>query len=431
MKTLLTIWCILTLSNGVMAQLDEPNRLLLLSKYEEAKNEIDKVLADPAAKQNPETFLLKSKIYAEVYYDSLLRTKYPESGDQAHSAIRQYVVKDPSLKSLRENNGMRAVSIVYSMKFNEGQQFFTQSKWEQALKSFAIAEDLGDFIAKNGLGRSRQNIDTLTVVYAGYAAQNAQNTTRALYYYKKFAAEKIGGQDFIEVYRYLLNASMTDRNAADFNKYLSLSKTLYPKEQSLWSAYEIEYLSKSGGASQMLSKYRTDDQNGHLGGNEYLMYAEYFVNIPAEELKKLPAAEQLSVKALAPQAFGKAFNLEKNGVYAFNAGVLLYQQYSELEDRIAAAGNTGASAKRKQDSIEAKQLQLADMSVEWLEKAYTLLKAKKGRDKSDISCLSKSVDLLAELYQWKRDKASRKNAAAYNALEVKYKQFSAEHGIYK
>lgn len=432
MKNLLLAICILALGNATLAQaLNEPSRLLLLSKYEEAKKEIDKIFTGAKANEDPEALLLKSKIYAEVYFDSLLRTKYPESGDQTHRAIKQYALREPSLKAFRESNGMRAVSIIYSTKFNEGRKLFAASKWNEALQNFTVAEDLGDFISKNGLGRSRQNIDTVTVLYAGYAAQNAQNTERAVFYYKKLAAEKIGGTNFIEVYRYLLNQSLLNKNSTEFNQYLALVRALYPDQLSLWSAYEIEYMSKTGSVTQMLTKYKTDDANGKLSPSDYAAYAEYFNNIPPEEIKKAGTAEKLNVKTLASQAFGKAFEKDRNSLYAFNAGVLLYQQYAELKDQVVALRGTDAEVKAKRAPLERQQRQYADMSAEWLEKAYTVLKAKSKMDTVELSCLSKSVNFLADIYEWKRDQARGKNTEEYNRYDAKYRQFNAETGMYK
>lgn len=429
MKTVLVAVFTLTLSCITHAQqLDEATRLMLLSKYEDAKKEIDKVLADPKTKESPEAYLLKANIYGEIFFDSLLRAKYPNAGDQAYNALTQYAGKDPSLKLFRAGNGMRPLSILYSVRFNEGRKLFSQSKWDEALKNFAVAEDLGDFIAKNGLGTSRQNIDTFAVIYAGYAAQNARNTERALYYYRKFAAEKIGGQEFIEVYRYLLNAAMSEKNADAFAKYLALVRTLYPAEKVLWNAYEFEYTSKTDGLVQMLGKYKTADKAGNLSATEYVSYAEYFAGVPAEELNKLASADRFGIKTMAAEAFGKAFTLEKKGLYAFNAGVLLYQQYSTLEDQLTAAGGADAQSRRK--TIVEQQRPMVDKSVQWLEKAYQILKSKAGRDQVETSALSRSVDLLANLYLWKRDNVADKNAPAYKEFDAKYRQFDAEHGIY-
>lgn len=431
MKNLLLAVCMMVAGQAVVAQkLDEPNKLLLLGKYEEAKKEIDKTFTDPKASDNPEALLLKSKIYAELYLDTSLKAKYPEAGDQSYDALKKYIGKDASLKSLKENNGMRAVSIIYSNKFNEGRKAFGESKWDEALKDFTVAEDMGDFISKNGLGNNKQNIDTFTVVYAGYAAQNAKNTDRALYYYKKFAAEKIGGKDFVEIYRYILNAQLDAKNGEEFSKYLALAKQLYPNESTMWNAYEMEFMTQNAGVEKMLAKYKELDPAGKLSAKEYVTYAEYFANVPKDELSKMDSTQQSNLKTIASDAFGKAFAADQNGVYAFNAGVLLYQQFNSLEDQYQALFGQSAALKVKRDSVLKQQIVIADQAIDYMEKSYNILKAKSPREKVETSCLSKSVDFLANLYSWKRDKARGKNPQDYDKYDAKFKQYDAEHGMY-
>lgn len=429
MKKLLIAASILVASQAVNAQkLDGVNKYFLLSKYDEAKTELDKVWADPKAEENPKALLLKTKVYAELYLDSALRTKYPDAGKVAYETLVKYIAKDTSLKDLKEDNGMRAVSIIYSNNFNEGRKAFSESKWNDALAHFTVAEEMGDFISKKNLGNNKQNIDTFTVVYAGYAAQNAKNVDRALYYYKKFAAEKIGGKDFVEIYRFILNDALEQKKEADFKKYLALAKELYPSESTLWSAYEMEYMTKNASIKEMLEKYKQEDPAGSLTGKQYASYGEMFANASKEEFD---STALFNIKTTASEAFMKAFKADQNGVYAFNSGVILYQQFNLLEDKFYALRGADASLKAKRDEVEKQEKQLVDAAIERLEQAYTILKAKTDRDKVETSCLSKSVDFLANLYQWKRDKARGKNVQDYDKFDAKFKQYDAEHGQYK
>jgi hypothetical protein len=429
MKKLLIAACIMIAGHTAMAQkLDGVNKFFLLNKYEDAKKEIDKVWADPKADENPEALLLKTRIYSELYLDTALKVKYPEAGKEAYKSLVKYIAKDTSLKLLKENNGMRAVSILYSNNFNEGRKSFSESKWTDAYNSFVIAEEMGDFISKRNLGNNKQNIDTFTVVYAGYAAQNAKNTERALHYYKKFAAEKIGGKDFVEIYRYILNDALDQKKEEDFRKYLALAKQLYPTETSLWSAYDMEYMTKNASIKEMVEKYKKEDPSGTLTGKQYASYGEIFANASKDQLDSI---ELFNVKTMSSDAFGKAFKAEQNGVYAFNAGVILYQQFNVLEDKFYALRGADAGLKAKREEVEKQEKILADQSINFMEQAYTILKAKTDREKVETSCLAKSVDFLANLYQWKRDKARGKNVADYDKFDAKYKQYDAEHGQFK
>jgi len=77
--------------------------------------------------------------------------------------------------------------------------------------------------------------------------------------------------------------------------------------------------------------------------------------------------------------------------------------------------------------MEKLQMNFATKGAEWIEKAYTILSVKSNLDRSEKTVLSKSVDYLANLYQWKRDK-SKANQAEYDKYDVLYKKYDALHG---
>src|SRR6266536_2995776 len=90
-----------------------------------------------------------------------------------------------------------------------------------------------------------------------------------------------------------------------------------------------------------------------------------------------------------------------------------------------------ASLKAKRDAVVKEQQEYATKSIEWLEKAYNILKAKQNREKNESSSLNRSVDYLANLYLWKRDKSRGTNTKDYDAFNAKYKIYDSEHDKYK
>ena len=71
-----------------------------------------------------------------------------------------------------------------------------------------------------------------------------------------------------------------------------------------------------------------------------------------------------------------------------------------------------------------------DVSSEWMEKSFAVLKDKANKINSEKNVLNKTVDFLANIYQYKRDKAKGKDQKAYDAFDAKYKQFDALHDKY-
>jgi hypothetical protein len=177
-------------------------------KYEDAKNELDKLSNDSKAKDKAETYLWKAAVYSQLYTDSSLAAKYPDAAQQAMEAFNAYQQMDPSVKLLKEGNTSAAINGIawlYSTSFNNGKQYFSQSKWSDAFREFSRASQLSDFINKNGFNSNKSLIDTFTVLYTGYAAQNMGNPDSAVVYYEKLADLKTGGADLQPMYQYMLD----------------------------------------------------------------------------------------------------------------------------------------------------------------------------------------------------------------------------------
>ena len=84
--------------------------------------------------------------------------------------------------------------------------------------------------------------------------------------------------------------------------------------------------------------------------------------------------------------------------------------------------------KKQNTDIEKPLFDNLDNAIDWIEKTYTILKDKTDRSKVEKSIANKSVDFLANLYAYKRDKVRGKDTKAYDAYDAKYKQYDELHG---
>ncbi|MBN9298243.1 MAG: hypothetical protein J0I41_14610 [Filimonas sp.] len=436
MKKLLIASLLVIGGTKVMAQkLDGVTKYLVFHKYEDAKKELDKVMADPKAKETDEVLLLRLKINSELALDSAASKKYPDAMKDAYTAYSKYRQSDTALKALtgkdRDNDALRAVTIIYSSYFNAGHGLFKESKWNEALDKFKVSEDIGEMLSKKGLTNNKQNIDTFSVLFAGYAAQNAQKADDAVFYYKKIAAEKIGGQDYMDVYRYLLNYYSDKKDDANFQKYLALAKALYPDKASMWEQYGMEFKNSNSSLDQMIASYKSEDAGGALTGGQYSNYGEYFANPNKDEVAKLDSTKQAEIRKYAADAFKKAYDKDQsNPIIAFNAGVMFYNEFNILDQRYSDLRGQSAQLKAQRDEVVKQQYVQADDAIKYLTSAYDALKAKATRTKNENNCLSRAVDWLANLYSWKRDKARGVKPQDVDKYDALYKQFDAEHGKY-
>ncbi len=403
----------------------------MTGKMEDAKKEIDAIIATPKAQDKAEAYLWKLKVYSEIYADSNLYAKYPDIEMQAMEAFNKYKSLDNSLKLLKEEGGIRSVSLLYSASFNYGRKNFTDTNWEKSYQYFKLAEETGDFINTNNLAQNKINIDTVTVLYTAYAAQNSKKYEEAANYYKKIADLKIGGSDYEDVYRYLLDYYTRQKDVENFNKYLVIAKELYPNSNSVWAQMEMINMNQNTNLEDILNKYRQEQTQGTLTEDKYINYAETFAGPDKSQLDKLDSLKQIEIKMAAADAFAKAFATTPNGLYAFNTGVIKYNMYGILDERYYSYRGETAALKAKRAEIEKDEMIYADTAAVWLEQAYTILKAKTDRTKSETNSLNRTVDYLANIYLWKRDKSKGVNPKDYDKYDAKYKQFDVEHNKYK
>jgi hypothetical protein len=404
-------------------------------QYEKAKEQVDKWVADPKLKdkEKPTAYLWKMQVYSMLFADSSLTSKYPDAHDQALDALSKYEALDPSLKALKDGGFAGGIGNLYSGDFNKGRGAFESKDWQNAFKYFSQAEKLGEFLLANKLSSNSATVDTVTVLYTGYAAQNAQLADSAAKYYGMIADLKIGGKDYEDIYKYLIQYYSDKKDEANFKKYLAEAKELYPNDSSVWSQFEMGNLTENADLMQLLNQYNKDVAAGSMNEEKYASYAQAFATNDKEQLSKLDSTQQMNLKLTAAQAFAKAYEMDDTiPLYAFNTGVIYYGIYSDLDDKYHANQGEGAALKAVRIEIAKQEAAYADTSSQWLEKAYNGLKAKTNRSKTETISLNRSVDYLANINYWLRDQTKvNGNSKDYDKYDTLYKKYDAEHNTYQ
>lgn len=424
----------------------------LLNKYEDAKTEIDKVMADPKQNTKTEAYYWKAKIYAGVYKNEALRAKFPTASKDADEAFKKYMSADPTFAMIKEK-GAEGYFDMYATAFTTGVKLFNDKKWEEATGNFKVAVEYSDYIFKNKWSNANIQFDTTSILYLAYAYQNSSKPDDAATYYNRLADNKVAGENYIDIYKFLVNHYTITKNQAQFDKYIAVAKELYPKGP--WEEFEIDYIDQNYNLTEKTALYDKEDAAGVLSEMKYLQFGDVFVNAKNKD-KSLDSVAQMKYTLKAADAFKKAFAKNtQNGIASFNVGVIYYNIYGDYDDKYAQnirtmqsinadkpvekdpkkkpAAEAALKAKleplRKANvDLEKPMMDNLDASLEWLEKTYTVLKDKPNRTNTEKSVLNKSVDFLANLYAYKRDRSRGKDDKAFDAFEAKYKVFDALHG---
>jgi len=418
-----------------MAQDEVLQLYIAQKKWEDAKTEVDKMVANPKIKDKdkPTAYLWKLTVYSQLFVDPALTQKYPDANEQALDAYDKYVALDPELKQLKEQNFGVGIGNLYTGSFEKGKTYFQNKDWENAYKYFSEAEKMGNILLTNNLSGSPSTIDTVTVLYTGYSAQNAQHMDVAAKYYARLADVKVSDPDYEDIYKFLIQYYSEKKDEANFKKYLALAKEVYPNDNALWTQYEMQYMTAGANLSELYQKYRQDVAAGGMNEDKYIGYAEAFATNDTAQLAGMDSMQKEQIRLAGAEGFGKAYELNNaNGLYPFNAGVIYYGIFQQLDDRYSSYRGESAALKAKRTEIAKEEMKYADTASQWLEKAYTALKAKQERTRSETTSLNRTVDYLANIYYWQKEQTKTTgNPKDYDKYDALYKKYDAEHNTYK
>jgi hypothetical protein len=429
------------------------NNAVLLGRIEDAKTEIDKMATDPKAQAKAETYMWKGKIYAAIFKNQQLNAKYPNAEAEAEAALRKYEELDPTFAVAKEKDGIASYFDMYSSYINQGTARFHAKDWANAGQSFVNGIKYIDQIINNKWTSNNIAMDTTSILYAAICFQNAKQLENASVYYKRIADNKVNDTNYVDVYRFLVDYyTRGKKDESQFYKYLTIAKEVFPVHNEEWESYELDFIDTYD-LKAKTDLYAKEEAAGTLTENKYIQYGSAFANAKMKDDLDSATAAMYNNKAV--EAFKKAFaKNDKNAIAAFNSGVIYYNNFGELDDKVRDNIRTvqrinaekpvekdpkkkaAADAKVKAETepylkaniaLEAPITQQVDQAIEWLEKAYTILKDKATRTNNEKSVINKSVDWLANLYSYKRDKVRGKDNAAFDKFEAKFKEFDALH----
>lgn len=405
-------------------------------KFDKAKEEVDKMVNNPKLKEKdkPTALLWKMYVYGQMYGDSAMGPQNPNADAEALDAFSQYQQIDPSLKQMKEGNFSNGLSSVYNGYIVRGNEYWKNKTWDSAFKYFSKAERLGQVMIDNKMTQSTSTIDTTMVLFTGVAAQNSKQIDSAAKYYARLADLKITGEDYESIYQFLIQYSMDKKDDASFKKYLALAKELYPSNNATWSQYEMSNMTANSSLSELLQKYEQEAAAGSMDEQKIVGYAEAFATNDSAQLKGLDSAQKVQMKLAAARAYGKAFEATSgaNGLYAFGAGYYYHYAFETLDDRYHSYTGESAALKAKRDEVAKEEGVYADSSAQWLEKAFTILSAKQDRERLETANLNHTVNFLAQIYLWKRDRTKfGGNSADYDKYDALYKKYDELFNTFK
>lgn len=457
MKKIIAFLCFfITLNSSFAQDFKKVQTNILLNKFEGAKEEYEKVIVKKSSLANTkEGIYYKARIYGGIAKDSTLKTKYPEAFTQMKSAIEQFIAMDTSFAVAKEI-GYDPFFDIYGKAFRQGVSFFTDKKWKDAAAEFDIAVKYSDIVFGQGWTNTKQKFDTTSIIYAGYAHQNAQNLAASLSYYKRLIDANVQSPEYVDIYRFSLLRYIDLKDKSNFDKYLAKSKLAYPNEK--WYEFNTEYIEKNLSIAEKIVLFDKLVAASDINEYELQLFGDMFMS--GKSMEGITATETDFYIRKAADAYKMAYTKNpKNFAAAFNVGISYYNQFTILDDKYAenirglqnlnsnrpAAPKdpkkkllADAAFKAQLDSVKKLNTELdpsikakVEEAIEWIDKAYTSLKDKEKLEKTEKNVMSRAVDFLATLYGYKRDKNRGKDQKAFDEFEIKYNFFDKLHEKYQ
>lgn len=454
MKKLMSVLTILLAMHTVQAQdFDKVKTNLLLGRTDDAKADYDKILTKKAnLVGTAAAYYWKSKIYSAYNKEAV---KYPNAYNETRKALEEYMKAEPSLQ-LAKDNGQEPFFDIYSKSFKGGVDSFNVKAWKGAAEYFIDVVKYSDIIFSQGWASSKQKFDTTALIYAGYSSQNAGNLEETIFYYKRLVDNKVATPELVDVYRYLLIQLIDKKDKAQFDTYLALSAAAYPNES--WVEYGTDFIDKNLSIDEKVAMFDKLVAGGTISELECQMFGDMFMAGKSAEGVSQDNADKYTSKA--SEAYKKAYTMNtKNYAAAFNAGISHYNAYAVLDEKVSVnikalqtinstkpvapkdpkkKSAFDAFYKAKIDSVrkintslEAPIKENVDAAIEWIDKAYNVIKDKEKLERSEKNVALRSVDFLATLYAYKRDKVRGKDQKAYDELDAKFNIYDQLHDKYQ
>ncbi|MFA6087523.1 tetratricopeptide repeat protein [Mucilaginibacter sp.] len=364
---------------------------LAMPSLNSAKTSIDKAAANEKTAALPQTYALKSAIYASFAVSDTVQTTSLPLFNTANEALKKAKETDTKgeFKKLTDN----AYVTLANYQLNKGVKEYQTGKFEDAYKSF-------DYY------RQSAPEDTTGIYYTGLAALNAKNYAVAAANYTKLVTTKYSGVE--RIYGDLSSIYLLNKDTASALKTVTEGLAKFPANSDL-RRNEIAMSLQLGKSKELLD--RTLAAIAANPKNKELYYSAglvYMINGDAEgekasKEKSVAAKSALLTKKTedfvkAGEMYKKAIELDPN---YFEANMSMgYVVISPAIDIYNAAGKLPASKQKEYDAAMVKAKAQFEIAKPYLLKAVELN--------------PKSADALNNLLTYYKGKQDAVNIAKIN-----------------
>ena len=405
--------------SGAFAQkaekLEDVQEKISKGKYDEAKEKLDKIFADPKNASNPTAWYYKGKVYAALaIQDTTNKLTYDASG-QAFEAFKKYQELEPknTLMVLDQNIGLFQL---YDLHYNRGVRAYNNKDYTVAYDQMKKALAVESYIAKKGYtynGFSFPTTDTTLINLTASSAYLAKKEEEAIPYFEQLADLRLSDKEYKEIYSLLVDYHMKKNNQQKMDKYLTLGRQLH-KDDDFWTAVEFGNITDK---AQKMARYEQLTQKYPDNYNLWFDYGvELFNDTYGNETKP---ADYTARQERTGRVLARAAQLQPTAMANFVMAQHLYNQVFDLDDQLRAVKGTDVTANNKRKEIRAKIDAKYEEMHPYSMKAYEAFSKETATMKpQDKANYRKSIDQLIDYHTRKKQ---MDKVASYEAKKKEIK----------
>ncbi len=237
--------------------LEDINKLMVLSQNKKAREAVDKFLSDPKNAAKPIGWFYKGRIYNSLSKDSgTITTDAIKLKTEAFEAFKKYQTLDPKDQNFKDENYASYFDL-YNGYFDIGAKEFNSKNYTTSFEGFKNALVVEDFVKGKGYeynGFKFPVLDTSLILNTAIAAGQAKQETASISYYEKLTDANLTSDQYLNIYQYLLEYYIKQKDDAKVTAMLEKGRKLYPKEK-YWNEVEVEMVAKTGDKKALIAKY--------------------------------------------------------------------------------------------------------------------------------------------------------------------------------
>ncbi len=403
---------------GFSQDIEEINEMLSKNNFKDAKAAIDKYLQNPKKANDAEGWFTKGQVYNVLSKDAGISNSESSSlKDEAFVAFKKYQELDQKNLLMILNNYESYLDL-YVEYGNLGIKSFNQKSFDEALTYFKKSAVLKDYIVSKNYQYTQYPVyavDTNLILNTAAAAIQANKPDEAAENYQKLADIGISGEDYKDVYIYLVSHYSSKPDVTALKNIKSKALNIYP-DNDLWLQVELEALSKKGDTAQLYIRYEEliaeNPTNFMLVYNYSVQLYNKLYGRNAAEVKDPVVSDKLT------ETLKKAIAAEKAD--DISATVLMSNHlFNKSSDVLNAAnavkGNKPEDVKKRNDFKATANKQM-DECILYSDKAVKFYEAIPSRTPAQNANFKIVLSYLIDIYNVKKNPAKVAEYEKKNAL---------------